>query len=670
MRRKLSRLNCSGLPEFFFGAPYYPEHWNRATREQDPEWMREAGFNVVRMAEFAWDMLEPREGEFDFSFFDAEIARLGRYDINTFLATPTAAPPRWLTLQHPDILRVDAAGRTMIHGSRQHVCTTSPRFREYSRRITAALAAHYADHPRVIGFQTDNEFNCHFQWCYCENCRRAFLRFLQEKYGSVDELNRAWGNAFWAQRVTGFAEVELPRSGAPTHPNPGAMLDYRLFTAAMVTEFQREQIDILRQAQPRWIIFHNGLMPGVDYRSDFTADLDVLGFDSYPHFNSEPLARPAVAAFRYSCVRAIGGNFIIPEMQSGAGGQGGYFNAMVEPGEQRVNTFRAVAHGADGILFFRWRTCRFGAEEYWRGIIDHDNIRRRRYRETAVIGAELKTLAPLLAGTIPVNEIAVAAGEYLVDQMHEIYSLGTPSPDLTARGIHNFLYRRHYLVGAAHPGDDLTGLRVMILPHWEYVADEWVANLSSWVEAGGVLIIGARSGTRTVENQIVPESFPGALRELAGVTVADYGSFDDNASRKYHLDLDGEIFTARCWFEELDPDPETRIVGVWRDRALDGCAAVSWRRFGRGSVFYVGTLLTGELVSQLIAVQGVKLTRLAVPETVEFIQRSGRGRTLSFILNHGETSLVLPADLEFGKVVAGGNEPEIAPMSLRVFLKE
>ncbi len=163
MLKNKDRLTVFEYPYFIYGAPYYPEHWSPEERKNDPEWMKEANFNTVRMAEFAWDMLEKKEGVFDFSFLDEQIARLGEYGIKTFLGTPTAAPPRWLSKKYPQIVRIDDNGKVMQHGSRQHACTTGELFRSFSRRITQAMAEHYADNPDVIGFQTDNELNCHFQ---------------------------------------------------------------------------------------------------------------------------------------------------------------------------------------------------------------------------------------------------------------------------------------------------------------------------------------------------------------------------------------------------------------------------------------------------------------------------------------------------------------------------
>ena len=180
-RGHLSHKRPANFDRFWFGAAYYPEHWDAATREQDADRMAAAGFNLVRMGEFAWDRLEPEEGRYDFVLFDETIARLGARGVNTMFCTPTATPPVWLTNRHPEILGVRADGVTMQHGSRQHACVSSPLFREHSRRITRVLAEHFRENPRVVGWQTDNEFYCHFSECHCASCQVAFREFLRRR---------------------------------------------------------------------------------------------------------------------------------------------------------------------------------------------------------------------------------------------------------------------------------------------------------------------------------------------------------------------------------------------------------------------------------------------------------------------------------------------------------
>lgn len=84
-----------------FGAAYYPEAWPEAERSHDIKRMKEAGMNVMRMAEFAWHKMEPRPGEYDFQWLHDVIDELATNGIKTILGTPTATPPRWFLKAHP-----------------------------------------------------------------------------------------------------------------------------------------------------------------------------------------------------------------------------------------------------------------------------------------------------------------------------------------------------------------------------------------------------------------------------------------------------------------------------------------------------------------------------------------------------------------------------------------
>lgn len=430
------------VERFHFGAPYYPEHWSEEERRGDPQLMAKAGFNMVRMVEFAWDRMEPEEGELDFSLFDESIDALGAEGIDTMLCTPTATPPVWLARKMPDMHRVDAEGRAMEHGSRQHACHNHPGFREHSRRITAAMAEHWKDHPKVVAWQTDNEFNCNFAECHCDTCQGEFVTFLRERYeDDIEALNVAWGTSFWAQTYGDFSQITTPRPNRPCYLNPGHQLDFARFISWSVTSFQREQVEILREANPDWFIQHNGIFRKIDYRGPFQDDLDSLGYDIYPMFDGDPDHRRFSHTFNLDRARSMGGNFFVPEHQCGPGGQAPYCLDTPERGEMRMLTWRSIARGADGLLYFRWRTCRTGAEQYWRGVLDHDNRPGPRYEEVCAVGDDLKKVGQEVLGSSVRVEVALAGWDYEVEETHQAYSLGLPSPMQVSEELHGVLLR-------------------------------------------------------------------------------------------------------------------------------------------------------------------------------------------------------------------------------------
>ncbi len=648
-REELSHKRPTNLKRFLYGCAYYPEHWDEDTIKKDPKIMREAGINVVRMGEFAWALMEPKEGKYEFGLFDSVIDNLGKEGIMTILCTPTATPPRWLTIKYPEILRVNAEGVSMEHGSRQHCCHSNSIFRQYSREITCAMSEHFAKNPYVIGWQTDNEFNCHFSECHCQSCQVEFRNFLKEKYKDIDKLNSAWGTTFWSQTYGSFDEIITPRPAHPAYPNPSHQLDYFRYLSHSVTIFQHDQVAILRKANPNWFIFHNGLFSHIDYRGLFTKDLDFLGYDSYPQFFYDSKTRRYAHAFSLDRTRAWSGNFIIPEQQSGPGGQRDYFHDNPEPGEMRRMTYVSLAHGADSLLYFRWRTCRFGAEEYWCGILDHDNIPRRRYQEAKQIGSELSRIGQEILGTRVKVDVAVATSDFDNIDAHQTLHLGLPMPDYIAGAIHRQCFERKLAVSCIHPSDDLSDLRLYFIPHWVIIDPTWIPNLRQFVENGGILVLGARSGTRNIYNKVISETPPGILTNLCGITVEEYGKCNDLINRPIYIRFNSKDIPIQFWYEVLNPN-SAQVVATWHGRHLDNMPAITSNNLGKGAVIYVGTYLTEQVINHFLPlwIENAGLVPLwqDVPDDIEIVVREDDTKKLWFFINHSDDRVSLKTSPE------------------------
>lgn len=271
------------FPELALGVCDYPEHvpperWASYAQQQ-----KALGLRFVRLAEFAWSRMEPRSGQYDWDWLDQAINVSVQAGLEIVLCTPTAAPPAWLVEQHPEILPVGRNGQVRGFGSRRHFDMCSPVFREYSRRITRAMAERYGQHPALIGWQTDNELG----WgdttqSYTPAARQAFQAWLRQRYGTLDTLNDAWGNVFWSMEYSAWSQIPLPGQ-AVAEENPAHRLDFLRFSSAQVAEFQREQLDILRECSLGRFVTHNymGLHSGFDHYA-VSKGLDFASWDSYP----------------------------------------------------------------------------------------------------------------------------------------------------------------------------------------------------------------------------------------------------------------------------------------------------------------------------------------------------------------------------------------------------
>lgn len=683
-QRPLSAWRTLSLDRFLLGVPHYPEHVDESFLGRDAVRIAEAGFNVVRMGEFAWNLFEPAPGRYEFALFDRAIETFAAHGVSTIMCTPTATPPRWLTVAEPDLLRMTASGAPHRHGSRQHVDTTNPRFREHSRRITEVMARHYRSTAGIIGWQTDNELNTSYSESFSAAALQEFQLFLRTRYGTIEALNDAWGTRFWAQSYNEFNEIDLPYPHMPVAANPSQVLDYHRFLAHATAMFQRDQVEILRRTNPDWFVTHNiGAIRDLDMRGPLASDLDFVGYDIYPFLFDERLrgGHAYLPAFHLDLVRGAAGNLIVPEQQSGFGSQPGFATPVPEPGEMRRMAYSSIARGVDGVMFFRWRPAHYGAEIYWMGVLDHDDIPRRRYDEARRFAQEVGRLAPEILGTTVRIDVGIAGPDFDNEEAAKSYALGLPTPQEAAMPLHRYCYERGISCGFVHPEDALHRLKLFFVPHWMLWKPEWTPLLERFAEQGGTLVIGARTGAHTPDNHMIHNTPPGALRALCGVAVEEFGplpaegapalaanwelspqlaSQPAESGRRLHvISLGGARIPAAFWYERLTPDDGTTILARWDSRFLKGEAAITQRVVGRGQVIYVGSFLTPALTASLcdllLPQAGIKPLVARLPMGVEVTLRENDDRQLLFLQNTTSEPVELeglPAGLELIKAIA------------------
>jgi len=373
------------------GASYYPEHWLEKGWIEDIRLMQEAGFSVVRMGEFAWSNLEPAAGDFHLDWLEHIIKLLASAGIVTVLGTPTAGPPAWLVEECPDLLAVNEQGQRVQIGNRCHYCVNSPEFHIAVKRIVKAMAERYGPNPNVIGWQFDNEYH---RVCYCDRCRDLFRQFLQEKYQSLEALNDHWSTAYWSQTYSAWDQIPIPIG---PH-NPGLMLEFKHFITDSYRKFQRLQIDALRPYISEGVWVTHNFMKWYDGYDHYimSADLDIASWDWYVgmghhDYLSSGVLHDQVRGFKRK-------NFWLIETQPGSINWKPINNTL-NRGETRAMAWHAIAHGADAILYWQWRSALGGQEQYHGTLVDQSGQPRPFYAEAQQIGNELSAVSPLLAGS-------------------------------------------------------------------------------------------------------------------------------------------------------------------------------------------------------------------------------------------------------------------------------
>jgi len=625
----------------YVGVDYYPEHWPRERWDFDARAMRRAGFNVVRLAEFAWVKLEPVEGRFEFAWLDEALAVLNREGISAILGTPTGAMPAWVARKYPEALAVQPDGMRMNWGHRKNNCFSNGTFRLLSERITRALAEHYAGHRGVIGWQTDNEFG--HPYCYCATCRAEWQDWLRAKYGTLAALHAAWGTHFWGHDYGDWSEIQIPIDQGGQ--NPGACLDWRRFYSWLNVRFQHDQVRILRECCPRQFVTHNfmGLFPVLDYY-DLARDLDFVSWDNYPVWG-EPAIRYETALSADLMRGLKGRNFWIMEQTAGPCGSSD-FGRNPHPGEIRSIAHQAVAHGAAGMVWFRWRTCTVGREQYWHGLLGHDGKLGRRYHEASRTAAELQKVSRA------VGDAKVAADAAILYDYESLWALeiqpGIPKDNYTerVRCYHRALFRAGVGLDLIPPSADFGKYKLLLAPALHVLPDELAERLLAYVRAGGVLFTDYRTGVKDEYNRCHARTLPGKLATALGVVIEEYGSI--GAGAEFPLaDTPGFRGRYHChryadWLRAESAEVLLRHT-AW---PLAKFAALTRNRLGKGSAWHLGTVVKEEgfydqLIGALLAAACIRPV-LRPPPGVEAVVRRGRKGRFLFLINHLEEKVEVP----------------------------
>jgi beta-galactosidase len=621
------------------GCDYNPEQWDPEVWQQDVALMREAGVTLVAVNVFGWSDLEPTAGAYDFSRLDAVLDLLHSNGIGVNLGTGTSSPPPWLSAEHPEILPVMADGTTRYPGGRQAWCPSSPVFRERALALVEQVARRYGTHPGVRLWHISNELGCHNSLCWCDVTAEAFRTWLQDRYGTVDALNRAWGTSFWSQRYSAWSQVGTPRLTIST-PNPSQVLDFHRFSSDALLGYYRAEEEVVRRHSDVPVTTNfmvTAHQRDMDYW-DWAPHMDVVANDHYlDHRLDDPLAELALCA---DLTRGLAGGrpwLLMEHSTSAVNWQP--VNVAKRPGEMLRTSLTHLARGADALCFFQWRASAQGSEKFHSALVPHTGTDSRVWREVLELGRTLQALREVVGTTVRHDVALVFSWEswwaadaqnrpsllvgYL-EQVHAAYGA------LRAAGIG---------VDVVAPGAPLDGYRMVVVPHLHLVRDEHAAVVERFVADGGHALVTFFSGIVDEDDRVRLGGYPGAFREMLGVVVDEFHPLQ--AGETVRLD-DGA--TATLWTEQLRT-VGAKAVSHYTDGPLPGTPAVTRNDHGEGTAWYVATALDPQhataLVSEVAHTAGV--TPLpGARRDVDVVRRTGESGSYLFVINHSQDAVDVP----------------------------
>lgn len=618
-----------GRPGLRYGGDYNPEQWSREVWHEDIALMREAGVNLVSIGIFSWVVLEPREGEYDFSFLDEIIELLADAGIDVDLGTPSAAPPAWFWKKYPDSHPVLRDGTRLGFGSRGMVSPSSPDYRRAATALASKLAERYGQHPAVVMWHVHNEYGAPISDSYDEHSVVAFRGWLRERYGSLDALNRAWGTRFWGQSYGEWDEIDAPRMSASVS-NQAQRLDFQRFTSDALLACYIAERDAIRAHSDRPITtnFMATNCPSVDYWK-WAKEVDIVANDHY--LVAERPDNHVLLAMDADLTRSLAASrpWILMEHSTSAVNWQPR-NIAKRPGELARNSLQHVARGCDAVLFFQFRASRYGAEKFHSAMLPHAGRDSRVWQEVVGLGRQLGELERL-AGAKVTARVAIV---WSIESFWAMDFEWRPSVELAHRerieAFYAELWRRGVTVDFVHPSQDLSAYDVVFAPSLYLLADADAANLRGYVAGGGILSVSYFSGIVTENDEVPAGAYPGQLRDVLGLEVHEFLPLHENETVTLS---DGSTGTA--WADDIVLTTAEAVAG-YVDGPAAGAPAVTRNALGAGTAFYASTKLTGDdlggFVEATLLAAGLEFELL--PDGVEVVTRESESERFTFVINH------------------------------------
>ena len=650
-----------------YGGDYNPNQWPKEIWQEDMRMFRDAHINSATINVFSWAKLQPSEETYDFEELDEIVKMLEKEGYDIVMATSTAALPAWMEKRYPEVARTDYEGRHHKFGQRHNACPNSPVYQKYAAALTEQLAKRYGKTGKVACWHVNNEYGGE---CYCENCEKAFRVWLRKKYGTIEEVNKAWNMEFWGHTLYDWDEIVLPNAlGEGIGPDKtafaGISIDYRRFNSDSILENFKMERDIIRRYDPETPVTTNlmGTYPGLDYFK-WAKEMDVVSWDNYPSYDT-PWSQTAMC---HDLMRGLKNEPFMLMEQTPSQQNWQPYNSLKKPGQMRAQSYQTMAHGADTIQFFQLRRSVGACEKFHGAVIAHAGTENTRvFREVAALGEELERLGETVIGSMPDAKIGVIfdwdnywALEYTsgpnrdlkyVDQIHQYYSS---------------LYRKNYSVDMIPVDADFSRYRVIIAPVLYMVKEGMAEALERFVAQGGILLTTFMSGIVGQSDNVHLGGYPGPLRKMAGVWVEEIDALAPEQTNSIRFS-DGTVGTCRLLCDLMHLEG-AEALAEYTSNFYAGMPAVTRNAFGKGAVYYVGANLDqaslDKVMSALLAESGTAPT-VKEPTDLEVTVRETETEKITFLINFQPDTLPLPAgfagktDLLSGKLLE--TETALAP---------
>jgi beta-galactosidase len=642
----------SKLPFILYGGDYNPDQWPKEIIEEDISLLKLANINVVTLPVFSWALLQPNEDTFNFEWLDNILNLLKDNNIFVCLATSTAAQPTWMSHKYPEILPVDFNGRKRRHGGRVNFCPNSEVYRKFSVKLAKKLAERYKDYDNLLLWHIGNEYD---NYCYCEHCEKEFRKWAKKKYKTLENLNEAWNMNFWGHTLYSWDEITAPSGLSEMWYGEdktcttfqGMALDYNRFMSDSILDCYLGEYEAIKEITPDIKITTNlmGTFKPLDYFK-WAEHMDVVSWDNYPRYGDEP----STVALRHDLMRGLknGQSFMLMEQSPNQANWQPY-NSVKRPKEMRLQSYQALAHGADTIMFFQMRQSIGACEKYHGAVISHSGSENTRiFNDCKQLGEELHSLGDEILDSKIDSKVAII---FDWDNWWAVEFSSGPSIKLKylpqIEKYYKGFFKRNIPVDFVKPTDDLSKYDVVVAPVLYMLKDNVAANIKEFVSNGGTFITTFFSGYVDENDLVKLGGYPSELRDLLGIWVEELDALPLEMTNSIQMNsaLNGFHLEYKCnmLFDIINLEGAAPL-SLYGSDFYKGKPVFTVNSYGKGNAYYIGSDPESKFIDDFVGfLDSEKSLSLdfETKEGVEITKRCKDHKEIFFILNHNKESINL-----------------------------
>ena len=626
----------ANINKLLYGVAYYDEYMPYERLEKDVQMMKEAGINVVRIAESTWSTVEPQDGVFDFTHIDRTLNAMHKAGIKVILGTPTYAVPTWLIRKYPDVLAITPQGQNQ-YGPRQNMDISNKNFRFHAERVIRKIMEHVKDHPAIIGYQLDNETKAYNT--AGPEVQKLFVQYMKSKFGSLDSINKAFGLDYWSNRINSWEDFPSMVNSINASQNcefakfqRKMVTDYLAWQAAIVSEYKRPEQFMTQNFDFDWKGFSYGIQTEVDHFAACKA-LDIAGVDIY-HPSQDALTGLEIS-FGGDVARSMksGKNYLLMETEAQ-----GFPEWVPYPGQLRLQAFSHLASGANMVEYWHWHSIHNSAETYWKGLLSHDFEPNPTYEEAKSIGKDFQKLSPNLINLKKTNSVAILFSNEALSAFNS-FKPGRESYNDILRQMYDAFYRMNVGVDFVDPSSkNIEKYKLLIVPALYAAPDSLLKRLNRFVENGGHIVYTFKSGFSNQNVKVRTCRQPGIISEACGIYYSQFTVPQNVSLKDDPFQVGSENNKVNTWMELITPT--TAKVLAYYDHPVWGkYAAITQNKYGKGSATYIGCLTSNPVMEKVLAdeLKNTDLWGEAQKLYFPVITKEGvnqRGKTVHYFFNY------------------------------------